>query len=51
VGKIARKSGLPGLRIIDSDLGQARDQCAVAHADAHAIAILPSLQQARDQYR
>jgi hypothetical protein len=27
VGKIARKSGLPDLRIIDADLGQARDQC------------------------
>jgi hypothetical protein len=44
VGKIARKSGLPDLRIIDADLGQARDQCTVAHADAHEPAILPTLQ-------
>ncbi len=29
VGKIARKSGLPDLRIIDADLGQARDRVRV----------------------
>jgi hypothetical protein len=35
---------LPDLRIVGADLGQARDQCAFARADAHAKAILPTLQ-------